>query len=314
MIKSVQEFLDKLKEINQSNNVELYFRGETKDRGETANIPSIFRKDNWIENEHKIFREFILRNPNEFKDDKTVFDKLVRMQHYGLPTRLLDVSSNALMSLYFACENYQDKEDGIVSIFKIPKDKIEFYDSKKVSVISNIAVSKPKIFESILPESSYNNYTQYLEKLDKYINQFQNNINLENKKLADKSWGNIKILESTLNNQVQSFIESSNIPKEHLDIDAINIYGNIGNIRLVKPLLSNKRIIMQSGAFIIFGLDINQDNKLFPAILQFATTKIKIDRCYKKSILKQLATLGISQDKVYPEMDSVAEYLKEIYK
>jgi hypothetical protein len=29
-----------------------------------------------------------------------MFDKLVRMQHFGLPTRLLDVSLNALVALY----------------------------------------------------------------------------------------------------------------------------------------------------------------------------------------------------------------------
>ncbi|MBW4236742.1 FRG domain-containing protein [Enterobacter roggenkampii] len=39
-------------------------------------------------------RDIVSLHPNEFSSDKTMFDRLVRMQHFGLPTRLLDVTSN----------------------------------------------------------------------------------------------------------------------------------------------------------------------------------------------------------------------------
>lgn len=45
----------------------------------------------------------ISRVPDEFTNCNTAFDELTKLQHYGLPTRLLDVTMNPLVALYFAC-------------------------------------------------------------------------------------------------------------------------------------------------------------------------------------------------------------------
>ncbi|MCS5960637.1 hypothetical protein LNP74_16615 [Klebsiella pneumoniae subsp. pneumoniae] len=38
-----------------------------------------------------MINELLTVQPAEFMNDRYMLDKLVRMQHYGLPTRLLDV-------------------------------------------------------------------------------------------------------------------------------------------------------------------------------------------------------------------------------
>jgi hypothetical protein len=65
------------------------------------NIPGLLRPDlaKLHENEKRAVRDLISVHPNEFATDTTMFDRLVRMQHFGLPTRLLDVSLNPLVAL-----------------------------------------------------------------------------------------------------------------------------------------------------------------------------------------------------------------------
>lgn len=133
---SFYEFYITLKELcdNKDSELRYFFRGHSNKMYKI--IPSIFR-NGIIKYENRMYHEAILKNPAQFPEDMSTFDKLVKMQHYELPTRLLDITTNPLVALFFACKGNETK-DGVVFIFPMLNDQIKYYDSDSVSILSNL--------------------------------------------------------------------------------------------------------------------------------------------------------------------------------
>lgn len=135
--KSFIEFYTKLTlQCDNESELKYFFRGHSDHTYQSK--PSIFRDINIIKNERSMYHEAIRNNPFEFTEDMSTFDKLVKMQHYELPTRLLDITTNPLVALYFACKGSENK-DGAVMIFPMSNEQIKYYDSDSICILSNIA-------------------------------------------------------------------------------------------------------------------------------------------------------------------------------
>ena len=141
-VTTVQGFIGKVLSSEREGGSEVFYRGHSN-KSKYKLEPSLFRKDDdgnylYLENEHILYRELIVSNSADFQSDEYTLDRLVRMQHYSLPTRLLDITSNPLIALYFACKSAPG-EDGEVIIFSLDRSQVKYFDSDVASCISNLA-------------------------------------------------------------------------------------------------------------------------------------------------------------------------------
>ena len=108
---------------------ELLFRGQCDKDYEL--IPSLGRYKNGNVDIHFVEQNMVEmaknRMPEVFRDHSLEpIELLSLLQHYGIPTRLLDLTEDALVALYFACESKMEC-DGEVLIFKSYMEDIKDY-------------------------------------------------------------------------------------------------------------------------------------------------------------------------------------------
>lgn len=266
-IGSIRTLFERLEcELEDSMDYHIFYRGQSDKK--YGLLPSIYREETLIQNEDKIFRDIIAQCPTDFKGSTSTFEKLVKMQHYSLPTRLLDITTNPLVAMYFACDN--DGVDGKLFRFEVKTSDIKYFDSDAVSVVANIAkrpidFSIEKLRDLDCEEFNYQTDIAYLLHEIKYEKP-----------------------------HFQDIIDSKDIER----------------VFCVKPMFDNPRIIRQSGAFFLYGID---GDKSKPAILKFDYKTYIISKTQKKKIRKQLEALGIDKSTLFPEVEHVAEHIKEKY-
>ena len=260
--------------------------------------PSIVREIRWRKNEKLMFDELERLCPKEFYNLNTILDKLVEMQHYNLPTRLLDVSSNALVALLFACQNCET--DGEVLIFKDRRDRdpytgvketnIRYGHSDSVSLLTGISQMNyrdqlllyyiarffMKLITEKIPITSWFNAEDNIDKWASEISQICKKIyGDEEYPEADYSITQLYALKEAykkadgrwvLENKIKNFNSIDVVRRLYRQVQREKPYfesrivpEDVINVLFVKPSMLNQRIVKQSGAFIIVGA-MSEDN------------------------------------------------------
>ncbi len=143
-ITSVADYLAQLNISDSTNIISSDFAISTVWRGQSDNkwdiVPSACRNASWFKNERNYYLEMLRMNPEEFNDFSEL-ECLEKMQHYGIPTRLLDFSTNPLVALFFACCD-NPKTDGV--IFEVHGANLYRENSPYSKIVLEYALNYPK--------------------------------------------------------------------------------------------------------------------------------------------------------------------------
>ena len=117
-------FFDPYKKQNM-----LFFRGQLT-KYKTMN-PTIARDESKLRIGNQIFEKYK-------EDGKSDFQNLAYQQHNGKPTRILDMTTDPLVALFFAVNN-NEREDSSVFVFIRKSVSADSPEAKLMSVVPTVA-------------------------------------------------------------------------------------------------------------------------------------------------------------------------------
>ena len=341
-IKNLSEYIQLVTTISSVNKDDL--PGETVIFRGIADLeydlkPGLARLKNEEENtEKELINDFLTHRPDAFSGLND-FDILAKMQHYGLPTRLLDFSINPLVALYFACESKTSKNGRILCHNTFLQNDSDAY----ISEICTAAIRKNFDENFLIDEYLCNeNLTlyKYLARTYMYNETTVVRPKYWNQRIANQSGVFMIFPNNMVDRYKRVLIKSTEMSVSK----AIEQYGR-GKINeeIIKEALlkepidfykKDKNNYLSSECFKVMyssykSKKYEEDNwdkikkyfknrfKMSCELKPLDTKTIKegfcsiiVDSKCKKKILRELSYVGIGADYIYPELEYTAKEIK----
>lgn len=351
VVTSLAEYIDEISSLHDDTitvDNPMFYHGHTNI--DYILLPTVMR--GVMSAEKQLFDEFRRRFPNELKDCRQTVEKLAFMQHYGLYTRCLDLSENPLIGLHFAVSDMVkfrtevDKnrnnwgEVVLIHLQKDDTDDIKYFDSPTVSVISNVAQlgedfclqQVQLLFIKDRQQTSLDNFIYFRDILrrsvivrtkqdnPRIINQRGAFILVNANEITDIFDGGIYGRRNAVGaEEFTSYIYGNSDEVRELNLWGLQ-HGQCDRYRTefknteewdfkfrkVKPYsLENKSRVMQNDPFDLKRMLFRNRNGSQKVILIPPDAKTRIKR--------ELQMIGITEEFVYPEIDSVSYALNGLF-
>ena len=248
-------------------------------------IPSVMRNCIYREHESDMLTDLMGRRPEDFEKETMALDQWSLARHYDLPTRLLDVTSDPLVALYFAskpckscCKDRNCRGDGRLDVFKVHSDLIKRFNSDTIRVISNFAKLDHRRQDAILKGCGGK---------------------------GSFCWARGELYQ--------------NIRQERPQFEELIDPRHFLQVFVVKPRQSFERIRAQSGAFLVsayhgnlssseVGNKMGKSRDLIPLYRHW---KLRVPSGRKSCILDDLSMLNVTAERLFPSLETAVEAVKK---
>ena len=229
---------------------------------------------NFCEIEDNLLDDFIKYGSSLIGNNTNAFTYLAFAQHYGLPTRLVDWSSNPLVALFFAIY-YSNRQEKNPELLLLPRN-------------NTIPIREPVYFRTwsdglISDENPIRSYFRFRD-------------DVRNNKIADlaiysgKEFSKIEDNDKVYSNKIKS-----NDKK--------------GCMIMIDPGRSNPRVITQSGLF-YFPRELNRE-EIDKEMSASGVKYIPIRVGWRDELNKLLKNLGIEKWKLFLDLPEICSYIVE---
>lgn len=287
----------------QEKNMKLTFRGHSNANYKL--ISSLLREDENLKNEDEIYFDIIKAFPEKFLNARYHLDYLKTIQHYGGKTRIMDVSTNFLIALYFAVCN-QEENHGEIIILNKNKDRY-YADLDGPTYIKKVKRLNSDTIEILasLAALDYEKKSSIKQHTYSYIDQ------IRDREIEEK--GLIKSFNKEL--AVEKLVHE--VGQVRLNFDAIIEPKHLLEVYFSDSTFDNERISNQAGEFIIHGLlskgeTMNKINK-FRYTRNGKKLIVLIDKNEKLNIISYLKTFNIKESTIYPSLENTIREIHSKY-
>ena len=286
--------------------------------------------------EYPLCNEFYSEYPELFSPGESKFDILCKMQHYGIPTRLLDFTTNPLVALYFSSINLGNR-DGRVSMIlgnvHHPSDKcvelisefpfIETYFNKKLDDFMNL-------FDYSVTDYIYDMYTDFYNRRPLFVRPRYIDARMRTQQSVFMIFPNI--LRDAAADKIYFHHQPSHFPRETIEEiydEQINLIEESGctfkiltlhNFELERIIDSYRQDRLEGWPLVdLDGLStaltsrflVQEELSDISDLLSSAMVSIIIPNNTKKKIIYQLSLVGINEAFLFPDAEHYASLIKK---